>query len=390
MSEDRGGLDGKRFDATGAISRRRLQGGALGAFAALAAARGAMAWPGVPAPSPEAQPDANALFLALGSVAPHRFAAGEVRFARTESLPALQGLALAAITMQPRAVRELHWHNNADELTHIRSGSGVAIIFYDGTSAVVPLQPGTLVFFPQGAAHAIWNASDEPMEMILGFDTASPETINFSASLPFVPSQVIAQAGGVEPGAAPFLPTAGIGFAVPLAGEPPAPTGNASEFSTMMAAVDLETFPGGSRRLTSEKNIPRMSGIKTTILTLKPGGTRLPHWHPHMNELAYCLDGRVQMGIIGQDDLEQTAVLSPGDLGFVPLNWFHYLTNVGETEATIVLYHNAIPQGVIDLKDVLAWFPPELLAASFGLDGEAFAGLAGGNAPIIAARNGAD
>ncbi|MGI9252509.1 MAG: hypothetical protein ACR2J8_02090, partial [Thermomicrobiales bacterium] len=79
-------------------------------------------------------------------------------------------------------------------------------------------------------------------------------------------------------------------------------------------------------------------------------------------------------------------VLAAGDLAFEPVNWLHYLTTQGDVPAKLALYHNAIPRGAIDLVEVLADFPPEVLASSFGLDREAFTGLAGGTSPIIAAR----
>jgi len=379
-----GGDDG--VAGIGAFSRRRLQGAALGAAAALAGARGALAWPGVADPVAKGAPaDAESLFLSVDGLEPQEFAAGALRFARTETMPALEGLSLATISMSPRSARELHWHDNASELTHILSGSGVAIIVIDGARTVVPLEPGTLVFFPQGCAHALWNASDGPMEMVLGFDDPAPETINLSTCLPPVPAQVLAQTAGVNPGQTPFLPTVAMAFAVPLEGTPPAPTADAGEFAVLMDDVELEAFPGGGRRLADAADIPRLSGIKSTVLTLKPGAARLPHWHPHMDEIAYCLSGTVQAGVVGAAGEEQTAVLAPGDLAFAPMNWLHYLANVGEEEATVVLYHDAVPMGAIDLSVVLGAFPPELLAASFGLDGGAFAGLAEGGNPIIAA-----
>ncbi|MGI9254276.1 MAG: cupin domain-containing protein, partial [Thermomicrobiales bacterium] len=323
------------------VSRRHLQGSAFGAFAAFAAVRSAGAWPGLPSPAPEVISDSTSLFLAFGAQTPERYAAGAVRYARTATFPALEGLGMALITLEPRALRELHWHINANELTHILSGAGVAIIYDGDAPSVVALRPGTLVFFPMGAAHAIWNTSDEPMELVLGFDHQDQQTINFSASLPSVPPQVLAQTAGVTTDMAPFLASAGIGFAVPLEGDPPTPTTNAGEFSTQMDQVTVERFPGGSRRVTSDEDIARMTGIKTTIQILEPGGTRLPHWHSHMSELAYCIEGKVQMGIAGQNGLEQTAVLAAGDLAFVPVNWLHYLTNQGDVPAKLALYHNA-------------------------------------------------
>ncbi|MFM9106645.1 MAG: cupin domain-containing protein [Chloroflexota bacterium] len=370
--------------ASGPISRRRLHGAAFGAAAALAATRGAGAWPGVPAHAPSVAADPDAFFLAFSSLPPKEFAAGVARFARTETMPALEGLSLAAITMTADSVREVHWHDNADELTWVRSGSGVAIMLWNGTRTVMPLEPGSLIYLPKGSAHAIWSTGEDPMELLLGFNNPNPETIEFSTSLPFVPVQVLAQAGGVAPGDVPFLPRVPEAFAAPLAGDPPAATSDASRFSTRLQDVAVETFAGGTRRLADAEDIPALDGIKFTEITLEPGASRLPHWHPAMNEVICCVAGTVQVGVIGSGDEEQTAVLRPGDVGFVPVSWLHYLANVGEEEATLVLYHDAVPIGFIELADVLAAFPPDLLAASFGIDGAAFASMGQGPSPIIA------
>ena len=70
-----------------AVSRRAVHGSLMGVAAALAAASGARAWPGVPAPAPGAAADSDSLFLALGKLPPKSYAAGEARFARTETMP---------------------------------------------------------------------------------------------------------------------------------------------------------------------------------------------------------------------------------------------------------------------------------------------------------------
>ena len=68
----------------------------------------------------------------------------------------------------------------------------------------------------------------------------------------------------------------------------------------------------------------------------------------------------------------------------MPVNWLHYVDNVGEEPAQMILFHDATSSIIIALSQVLSGFPPAVLAASYGMDPSALAELATGDPPRIA------
>ena len=89
------------------------------------------------------------------------------------------------------------------------------------------------------------------------------------------------------------------------------------------------------------------------------------------------------MGIVAPNGASQTDALTNGGLAFVPVNWLHYVDNVGEEPAQVILFHDATSSTVVALSHVLAGFPPAILAASYGMDPSELADLASGDAPDI-------
>jgi oxalate decarboxylase len=84
-------------------------------------------------------------------------------------------------------------------------------------------------------------------------------------------------------------------------------------------------------------------------MTLEPGATSTPHWHPAMDEACFVLEGQVRVGIVGPNGASQMDVLAPGDLAFVPVNWLHYVNNVGTEPTRVILFHNATTMLVVAL-----------------------------------------
>src|SRR5215203_5774166 len=127
-----------------------------------------------------------------------------------------------------------------------------------------------------------------------------------------------------------------------------------------------------------------MPSLPAAVITLEPGVISEPHWHPAADEACFVLAGQVEVGIVGPSGAPQTDTLTTGDLAFVPVNWLHYVDNVGEEPAQVIVFHDATTSIVIALSQVLSGFPPAVLAASNGMDPSALAELANGDPPRIA------
>jgi oxalate decarboxylase len=331
------------------------------------------------------------LFYRLGAAPPVDFASGAtVQFARATEFPALSGLSLAMFDVGADATREMHWHNNAGELGWCLGGAGQMVLLdEDGAAISFALDPGSVFFAPRGLPHAFWATGDEPLRILLGFDHQQPATIDFSQMMPPLPAAVIARTAGVALGDVPPFPTVAKPFAAPVPGGTAAlPTAAddlaAARFTARIGELVDASAEGRSTSGATAANIPSLVGIMATVMTLEPGAASEPHWHTAADEACFVLAGRVEVGIVGPNGASQMAVLTPGDLAFVPVNWLHYVDNVDKEPAQMILFHDATTSVVLALSQVLVGFPPAVLAASYGMDPSALAELASGNPPRIA------
>jgi oxalate decarboxylase len=322
----------------------------------------------------------------LEASAPTMLPAGTLRWGSKTQLPVLQGVAIAAATVQPQAVRELHWHLNAHELNYVLSGQGrMGIFSTDGTGSTFDLQPGSITFVPEGYTHYIQNTGDDDLHIILAFTHEQPETTDLSLALPSFPQHLLAQTFGVADDDFPFLRTRGDGNIVPL----PAPQNESdvatpavsatSPYTVLTDQVERQEFigGGGTARPVSTNNIPLLLGITVYPLQIVPRGLREPHWHPNTSELSYCLGGQGQIGLIAPDGSVQTFAIEPGSISYIPNNWFHYIASVSDDPLDLLVFF-AGPSASgphIELSQTFGYFPPEVVAASFGVDPAVIAAL---------------
>mgnify|MGYP000501125761 CR=1 FL=1 len=96
---------------------------------------------------------------------------GSAKQVTAAELPISQDLAGVSMWLQPGAVRELHWHANADEWGFAVAGS-VRVTAFDPEERmdIADAGPGDIFYFPRGHGHAIQNAGTAPAHFILIFD----------------------------------------------------------------------------------------------------------------------------------------------------------------------------------------------------------------------------
>jgi oxalate decarboxylase len=99
---------------------------------------------------------------------------------------------------------------------------------------------------------------------------------------------------------------------------------------------------GGSITTAMPDNFPVLQDNQVSVgyLVLKPGAMREPHWHPTHWEVDYAVQGKGELGIVTPDDQQNISRLEPGDIGFIPTGWAHYIRNVGSTDLIWVLVFN--------------------------------------------------
>lgn len=93
---------------------------------------------------------------------------GAVRITDSRNFPISKTVAAAHLDIHPGAMREMHWHPNADEWSFfIRGRARVTIFAAEGNARTFDYSAGDVGIVPQNMGHFIENLSDdEPLEVL--------------------------------------------------------------------------------------------------------------------------------------------------------------------------------------------------------------------------------
>jgi len=86
---------------------------------------------------------------------------GEVRIIDSQNFPVSTKIAAAHVIVKPGGLRELHWHQNADEWQYYVEGQGRMTVFFNGAKArTADFAAGDVGYVPQTYGHYIENTGD--------------------------------------------------------------------------------------------------------------------------------------------------------------------------------------------------------------------------------------
>lgn len=373
------------------LSRRRaleaLAGGGVAAGLAAALARSGLAWDGATPTVQTSSPDGATPFnYQLGASEPQVFTGGTLRTATVRNIESLAGLSINILEIDAGALRELHWHPNAGEINYVLAGEGtIGILSATQETATFAIRPGSITYVPIGDAHYIRNTGSETLRLLIGFSNEAAEHQDFSSVLPWVPSEWLNQTLGVAAGTLPIFPPRGDLAVVPVSGEAEAASDAATPFSTHVDDLLLQEFAGGTVQPVRVDVLPKLTGMTLLKLDIDGGALREPHWHGNASEFNYCASGTAQVGIVAPTGESWTFVVEPGDVAYIPKNWFHYIASLNDEPLVFLAFFDDTAPNRVDLSGMTAFFPPEVLAASFGMDPEVFASLPQRETVVIAA-----
>lgn len=98
---------------------------------------------------------------------PKKTSGGEVRITDSKNFPISKTVAAAHVTIEPGALREMHWHPNADEWSFfIKGRARVTIFASEGTARTFDYVPGDVGIVPRNMGHFVENIGDEAIEML--------------------------------------------------------------------------------------------------------------------------------------------------------------------------------------------------------------------------------
>ncbi len=126
------------------------------------------------------------------------FPGGSFRLASVKEFPISTTMAGATLQLDPGAMRELHWHPNANEWQYYVKGRARMTVFgSSGRASVVEFGPGDVGYVPQGFGPSIGNIGNEECQAILTFDNGNYQEISISDWVAATPRQILATNFGV-------------------------------------------------------------------------------------------------------------------------------------------------------------------------------------------------
>jgi len=131
---------------------------------------------------------------ALLSQQPHEtFPGGREWRVEAKDFPISATMTGVVLELAPGALRELHWHPNADEWQYLLAGRIRATLFGSrGRYREATLDAGDVGYIPQGYGHSLENVGVVPARVLIVFNADSYETIDLSQWIAGQPADVLA------------------------------------------------------------------------------------------------------------------------------------------------------------------------------------------------------
>ena len=304
---------------------------------------------------------------------------GWSREVTVRELPIATTMAGVNMRLKPGAIRELHWHKEAEWAYMLAGSARITAIDQDGRNFIDDLGVGDLWNFRAGLPHSI-QALAEGCEFLLVFDDGAfseNETFLLTDWFLHTPLQVLAKNFGISESSLANIPQDPDHERYIFAGEvPPAladdivqgPAGSAMRMSYRLLEQDPIEVPGGRVRIVDSSNFPAASTIAAALVEVDPGGMRELHWHPTNDEWQYYISGQGQMTVFASSGKARTFDYQAGDVGYVPFAMGHYVLNTGTEPLRFLEMFRSSRYADVSLRQWMALTPPELVQAHLNLD----------------------
>jgi oxalate decarboxylase len=304
---------------------------------------------------------------------------GWSREVTVRELPISTTMAGVNMRLKPGAIRELHWHKEAEWAYMLAGGARITAIDADGRNFIDDLGVGDLWNFRAGLPHSI-QALAEGCEFLLVFDDGAfseNETFLLTDWMAHTPLAVLAKNFGISEAALADIPKDPDHERYIFNGEvPPAlasdvvqgPAGTAMRMTHRLLEQEPVEVPGGRVRIVDSSNFPAASTIAAALVELDPGAMRELHWHPTNDEWQYYISGQGQMTVFASSGHARTFDYQAGDVGYVPFAMGHYILNTGTEPLRFLEMFKSSRYADVSLNQWLSLTPPELVKAHLNLD----------------------
>jgi oxalate decarboxylase len=293
-------------------------------------------------------------------------------------------------------IRELHWHQAAEWAYMTYGHCRVTVIDPTGRPYVADVKEGDIWYFPAGYPHSLQGLGPDGCEFVICFDDGAASEFNtllVTDWFAHTPPSVLAANFGVSAETFAKTPLNDLWiFQGKVPGDLPAVqkamTGNAETppqpFTFSLAtSPNLNGTKGGTLHLADSNTFKVSTTIAAVVQTVPPGAMRSMHWHPNADEWQYYIKGKARMGVFNTGPHVVTMDFNPGDIGYVPKNYGHYVQNIGDTDMQFFAVFRTSNFQEISLSDWLKHSPAEMVAEHLNVDPTMVPRWPGANARIM-------
>ena len=119
---------------------------------------------------------------------------GEVRVVDSRNFPVATTIAAAHVVVRPGGLRELHWHQNADEWQYYVQGRGRMTVFFNGGKArTADFNAGDVGYVPKTFGHYIENTGDTDLVFLEMFKANRFQDLSLSDWVTHTPPELVMQ-----------------------------------------------------------------------------------------------------------------------------------------------------------------------------------------------------
>jgi len=138
--------------------------------------------------------------FSLRDMAPtYKTKSGEVRVVDARNFPVSNTIAAAHVIVKPGGLRELHWHQNADEWQYYIQGKARMTVFFNGSKArTADFTSGDVGLVPRTLGHYIENTGDEDLIFLEMFKAGQFMDLSLSDWISHAPPELITEHLGIS------------------------------------------------------------------------------------------------------------------------------------------------------------------------------------------------
>lgn len=151
--------------------------------------------------------DADATLLVDGAVTSANFSTvsgfandfGTGKDVNSKAIGNLDGVSMSYMTLEPGALRDIHWHPRGTELVYIIDGElewGLQAPGKSGDSSVFTTGSGDAVAVPEGWLHYAANTGKQTAKLLVLWESTLPQTIDLTGSLAALPLELTLASAG--------------------------------------------------------------------------------------------------------------------------------------------------------------------------------------------------